>query len=174
MKNKLVIPLLISLAVISCKKEIEEINYPIGDGFEIYSTKTPYSYYDSADYSMIDLDTILISDTPILRYNDLKKYDTTNHILSLRISDACFISFDTIPRQMFVVTINKEPIYFGFKRYVKAPPYVIAPPINWVYIDIPLDQSSNDIIISFIGEEYSDPRLDKRIVDRLIVDGKIE
>jgi hypothetical protein len=108
---------------------------------------------------MIDFGTILLSDTPILRYNDLKKYDTISHKLSLGISDHCFTNVDTIQMQMFVVTINKEPIYVGFRRFVMEPPYALAPTVDWVYINIALDKSSNDIYIGFEGEEDSDPRL---------------
>ena len=126
------------------------------------------------DYGTVDFDTILLLDTPILRYNDLKKYDTLTHKLTLGIShDSLKIGDASVYGRMFVVTIDQEPIYCGFKW-----PVISSIPCNWVYIEEPYEDldnlNNNEIVISFSSEQYIDPRLDRRIVDRLKQDGKIK
>ena len=170
----LIFSALIILIIISCKKHDDDNKYDIGKGFEFYLTITPYSHNLFKDYSTVDFDTILLSDKPILRYNDLIKYDTITHKLTLGIShDSLKIGDAGVYGRMFVVTIDKKPIYCGFKW-----PVISSIPCNWVYIEQPyqaLDNlNDNEIIISFVSEHYIDPRLDKRIVDRLKIDGKIK
>lgn len=174
MKTKLTIAVLIGLLIISCKKNNDDHNVEIGKGFEIYLTVIPYSHNLYMDYSTVDFDTILLSATPILRYNDLNKYDTITHKLTLGIShDSLNIGDAGVYGRMFVVTIDKTPIYCGFNW-----PVISSIPCNWVFIKEPytdLDNlNDNEIVISFVSEEYFDPRLDSRIVDRLKIDGKLK
>ena len=172
MKTKLIITILFCLLTIACEKG-DNKNYAIGEGFEIYLTITPYSHNLYMDYSTVDFDTISLSDTPILRYNDLKKYDTINHKLVLGIShDSLRIGDAGVYGRMFVVTIDKDPIFCGFKW-----PVISSVPCNWVYIEEPyyeLDNlKENELVFSFSSEIYSDPRTDDRIIGRLLYDGKI-
>ncbi|MCK4661617.1 MAG: hypothetical protein KAT68_02025 [Bacteroidales bacterium] len=174
MKIKLTITVLICLLIMSCEKDNNDNKIEIGNGFEIYLTVTPYSHNLYKDYSIIDFDTILLSDTPILRYNDLEKYDTITHKLTLGIShDSLKIGDAEVYGRMFVVTIDMNPIYCGFKW-----PVISSIPCNWVFIEEPYEDldnlNDNEIVISFVSEEYADPRLDKRIVDRWKTDGKIK
>jgi hypothetical protein len=175
MKTKLILIVLISLLIISCEKN-DKNSFAIGEGFEIYLTETYYAYNVDMDYSTVDFDSILLSDIPILRYNDLKNYDTITHKLTLCISNDFIKSEDHF--LMFVVTINKVPIYCGFINFLPEPPNVLPPPIYWVYIQVPLidsnNSNNNEIVISFGSTEFPDPRLDRRIVDRLKVDEKIK
>ena len=125
------------------------------------------------DYSKTDFDTILIEDTPILRYNDLIKYDT-NHKLTLAIShDSIKFENLSVYGTMFIVTLDKTPIYCGFYW-----PVISSVPCNWVYIEEPfyeLDSlEDNELKISFSTQQYTDPRLDYRIIERLKKDGKIK
>ena len=173
MKPKLTLTVLISLIIISCEKD-DNNNFAIGEGFEIYPTVTYYTHNLEIDYSTVDFDTILLSDTPILRYNDLKKYDTLTHKLTLGIShDSLKIGDASVYGRMFVVTIDKEPIYCGFNW-----PVISSIPCNWVFIMEPYEDLDNlndkEIVISFISEQYIDPRLDRRIVNGLKQDGKIK
>ena len=78
MKTNLTIIFLIGFLIISCEKD-NNGNSPNTDGFEIYRTKTTYRHEINKDYSIVDLDTIVLEDTPILRYDDLIKYDTITH-----------------------------------------------------------------------------------------------
>ena len=174
MKTKLTIIILINVFAVSCEKDNIDKKFEIGNGVEFYLTVTPYSHNLYMDYSTVDFDTILLSDNPILRYNDFNKYDSITHKLTLGIShDSLKIGDAGVYGRMFVVTVDKNPIYCGFKW-----PVISSIPCNWVYIEEPyadLDNlNDNEIIISFSSQEYADPRLDERIVARLKNDGKIK
>jgi hypothetical protein len=172
MKAHFILPILISVLSFACENSSEK-EFEIGEGFEIYLTEIPYSHNLYMDYSTIDFDTILISEKPILRYNDLLKYNKYTHKLTLKIShDSLKIGDAGVYGRMVVITIDKNPIYCGFKW-----PVVSSVPCNWVFIEEPyyeLDNlNDNELIISFSSEHYTDPRLDNRIIDRLMHDGKI-
>ena len=153
-----------------------------GAGFEIYKVDTTYIHVSHNDYSTLDLDTFPIKDTPILRYEDLIKYDTGSHKLTIGIShDSLKIEVSDVYHNfgsMFMVTLDNEPIYCGW--FV---PIFWSNPCNWVYIEEPYYEfdslEDNEVVISFQYEserwhKYPDPRLDPRIVERLARDGKIE
>jgi hypothetical protein len=172
MKTNLSFTVLISLLIMSCEKD-DNKSYSVGEGFEIYSTVTYYIVNLEMDYSRVNFDTILLSDTPILRYNDLIKYDTLTNKLTLGIShDSLKLGDASVYGRMFVVTIDKEPIYCGFKW-----PVISSIPCNWVYIEEPYEDldnlNENEIVISFRTQHNIDPRLDRRIVNRLKQDSKI-
>jgi len=173
MKTELIIAILISLLATACENS-DDKSFAIGEGFEIYLTVTPYSHNLYMDYNTVDFDTILLSDTPILRYNDLKNYDTITYKLTLGIShDSLRIGDAGVYGRMFVVTIDKIPIFCGFKW-----PVISSIPCNWVYIEEPYEDldnlRDNELVISFSSEIYPDPRTDNRIVNRLLHDGKIK
>jgi hypothetical protein len=173
MKTHLIIFFLIGFLILSCENKSED-DFAIGEGFEIYLTEIPYSHNLYMDYRTIDFDTIILSKTPILRYNDLIKYDTITHKLTLRIShDSLRIGDAGVYGRMFAITIDKNPVYCGFKW-----PVISSVPCNWVYIEEPYSEldnlKDNELILSFSSESFSDPRNDKRIVDRLLQDGKIK
>jgi len=137
-------------------------------------TLTPYSHNLHFDYSKLDFDTIILADSPILRYNDLILYDTVTHKVTLGVShDSLKIGDAGVYGRMFVLTVDQNPIYCGFKW-----PVISSIPCNWVFIEEPYKEldnlNYNEIVISFQSMEYEDPRLDKRIVDRLIADTKIK
>jgi hypothetical protein len=172
MKTELILLLIIGNLFTACEKG-DDRSYPIGEGFEIYLSENPYVHNLYMDYSTVDFDTILLSDLPILRYNDLKKYNLTTHKLTLNIShDSLNIGDAGVYGRMFVVTIDKNPVYCGFNW-----PVISSVPCNWVYIEEPYKEldnlSENELVISFSSEVYSDPRSDSRITERLIQDGKI-
>ncbi len=174
MKAAMTFAVLASLLIVSCEKSPNDGKVEVGKGFEIYLTTTPYSNNLDMDYSLVNIDTIALEDTPILRYNDLVSYDTTNHKITLRIShDSLKIGDAGVYGRMFVVTIDKNPIYVGFKW-----PVISSVSCSWVYIEEPyaeLDNlNDNEIVISCSSNVLADPRLDKRIVDRLKTDGKIK
>jgi hypothetical protein len=172
MKTKLIIAVLISLLIPACEKSDNKY-YSIGEGFEIYLTVIPYSHNLYMDYNKVDFDSILLSENPILRYNDLKNYDTVTHKLTLGIShDSLRIGDAGVYGRMFVVTIDKNPVLCGFKW-----PVTSSVPCNWVYIEEPYEMldnlKDNELVLSFSSDEYTDPRRDSRIVGRLLRDGKI-
>ncbi len=167
--------------MISC--DCNEDDTQPGAGFEIYKVDTTYFHYSNNDYSTLDLDTIALEDTPVLRYEDLFKYDTGSHKLTLVIShDSLKITWSSDVYHnfgsMFMVTLDAEPIYCGW--FV---PGSWSNPCNWVYIREPYYEfdslEDNEAVMSFryeseFWQKYPDPRLDPRIVERLAKDGKIE
>ena len=181
MKTHLTLLLSIGLLIISCDRNNDDMQ--LGAGFEIYKVDTTYFHYSNNDYSTLDLDTIALKDTPILRYEDLIKYDTCSHKLTIGIShDSLKITWSSNSDQnfgsMFMVTLDSEPIYCGW--FV---PGFWSNPCNWVHIEEPIYEfdslEDNEVVISFRYEserwqKYPDPRLDPRIVERLAKDGKIE
>ena len=170
MKHIIYISILVVL-IASCEKK--EARDP-GTGFEIYLTEIPYSHNLEKDYSLVDFDTISLQEEPILFYSEVISYDTTAHKLTIGIShDSLRIGDAGVYGRMFVVTIDKEPVYCGFKW-----PVLSSVPCNWVFIEEPYEEldhlADNEIVISFSSYQYPDPRLDSRIVDRLKKDGKLE
>jgi hypothetical protein len=180
MKTNLIIVYLIGLLILSCEKDSKDDSK--GAGFEIYRVDTTYLHNIHKDYSTLDLDTFILEDAPILRYEDLLKYDTAKHKLTIGIShDSLKIEvsdFDHNFGSMFMVTLDKEPIYCGW--FVGG---FWSMPCNWVYILEPIYESDSleddEVIISFhynsdYWQKNPDPRLDPRIIERLSADGKIE
>ncbi len=178
MKTHLII-IVIGILMISCDCNNDEVQP--GAGFEIFRVDTTYFHDIHMDYSTLDLDTLVLEDAPILRYEDLMKYDTATHKLTIGISHDTFkieaLDFHHNFGSMFVVAVDKEPIYCGW--FVAG---FWSMPCNWVYILEPIYQSDsledNEVIISFhynsdFWQKYPDPRLDPRIVERLVKDGKI-
>lgn len=163
----------IGLFIFSCKKD-DNTDVEIGKGIEIYLTEIPYSLELYKDYSKVDFDTVLLYTTPMLRYNDIKQYDTITNKLTLGVSHKSLKIEDAGAHgRMFVVTVDKSPIYCGFKW-----PALSSVFCTWVCIYEPVPEidnlKDNEIIISFSTDLYADPRLDKRIVSRLKADGKIK
>jgi len=164
---------LIGLAAVSCEKNSDVKSYPDGEGFEIYLPDSAYRYNAYTDYGNVDFDTILLQKTPAIRYNDVIKYDTLDHSITL----GGFKNYSHIgePGHMFVVTMNKLPIYCGF--FHSSGPIGSSPPapIYGEFIWIPIH---NKLYIGFESAWYAipqtDKRMDRRIIDRLIVDGKIK
>ena len=171
MKTKFIMAVLISFLIISCDNTND---IKIGNGLEIYLTKTAYSSNLQKDYSSMSLDTVALLPEPILMYKDILSYDTLAHKLTLAIShDSLKIGQASVYGRMFIVTIDKKPIYCGFKW-----PVISSVPCNWIYIEEPYEAldnlKNNEIVISFQTNQYTDPRNDKRIIDRLKKDGKLK
>jgi hypothetical protein len=167
----LAVSVIAGLLLLTCQKDD---CHPIGEGFEIYLTTTPLSYNFQIDYGKVGFDTIELQAEPILRYDDLIKYDTLAHKLTLGIShDALKIGDAGVYGRMFVVTVDREPVYCGFKW-----PVISSVGSNWIFIEEPYEELDglvdNEIVISSRSTIRPDPRLDRRIIDRLRMDGKID
>jgi hypothetical protein len=173
MKTRTLFALLIGFLLLACKKENDN-KITTGQGFEIYLTTYPYAHSLNLNYGKVHLDTVALLPDPMLRYEDLLTYDTLTHILTLGKShDLLNIGNAGVYGRMFVVSIDKEPIYCGFNWPVES-----SVPCNWVFIEEPYESldslKDNEIRISFNSNLYEDPRLDRRIVDRLIRDHKVK
>ncbi|MBL0745913.1 hypothetical protein [Chryseolinea lacunae] len=170
MKTSILILIVVGLTM-GCTEDSAP-QFEIGSGFEIYLTVKPYAQNETIDYSKINFDTLQLESTPMLRYNDLKRYDRLTHKLTLNIShDALALNEAGVRGRMFVVTLDKIPVYVGFKWRV-----ISSIPPSWVYIEEPyaeLDHLSDNEIVIGVPSNIADPRLDQRIVSRLKADGKI-
>jgi hypothetical protein len=83
--------------------------------FEIFVTKYAVRYNSLIDYSKINLDTIQLRDTPFLTYNEIESYDSSSHIINLKIPiDSLDFPFINVHGHMFVVLVNSDPVYCGF------------------------------------------------------------
>lgn len=166
---------LVGLTAVSCEKNSDVKSYPIGEGLEIYEPDSAYHYNAYTDYGNVDFDTILLQKTPVITYNDVIKYDTLDYVITL----GNFKNYSHIgaSRGMFVVTMNKLPIYCGFFYSTGPGPIGSSPaaPVYGEFIYIPIH---NKLYIGFNSAWYAipqkDKRMDRRIIDRLMVDGKIK
>jgi len=163
---------LISLLITSCNNT-NDINVGVGKGLEMYLTQIPYSTNPGSNYISMNLDTVALLAEPMLRYKDILSYDTLSHKFTLAIShDSLNIGATRMSGRMFIVTIDKKPIYCGFKWSV-----ISSIPCNWVFIEEPYESldhlKDNEIVMSF-SNQYPDPRNDKRIIDLLKMDKKIK
>jgi hypothetical protein len=168
--NRLFITSILLLLIASCEKKPQ---FETGEGFEIYLTVTPYAFRFQVDYHAIDFDTIALQELPALRYNDLLAYDTVKHKLTLGIpSDSLHIGDSGVYGRMFVVTIDREPIYCGFYW-----PVISSVGSDWIVIEEPYKEldhlEDNEIVINCRAIIDPDPRKDARIISRLEADGKV-
>ena len=169
MKTKLIMTALISLLIISCDNTND---IKIGNGLEIYLTKTPYS---SVTYlKTFNLDTVALMNDPLLRYKDIESYDSLTYKMTLKIShDSLKIGDASVQGRMFIVTIDGKPIYYGFKI-----PIISSVGVSSVYINEPYESldnlKNNEIVFSLRPKISPDPRNDKRIIDLLKKDKKLK
>ncbi len=171
----LMIILGISVLFTACEVVNSDLNNEptIGSGLEIYLTQSEYIDNLDLDYNNVNLDTIALKSNPMLSYKDLLSYDTTEHKFTLRIShDVLKIGESGVYGRMFIVTIDKKPIYCGFNW-----PVISSIPCNWIYIEEPYEEldglEDNEILIKFNSLKEKDPRLNRIIVERPEKDGKI-
>ncbi len=112
-KYLLTVFLILSTQLISFANEkLDSLN---NSTFEIYLTHYAITYNSLIDYNTINLDTIQLSDTPVLTFNEIESYDSSNNIINLKIPvDSLDFPFISVHGQMFVVLVNNEPLYCGF------------------------------------------------------------
>lgn len=123
---------LMALVLLSCTDDSNIDSLTTSD-FEIYLTESHLSYSSSIDYGDIDLDTIVLKDSPFLSTNDIKSYDTVHHILNLKKSKRELdYPASSVYGHMFVVLIDKNPVYCGFFWSLLS-----SVPCNWIMIEEP-------------------------------------
>jgi len=163
----LIVLSLITFIQLSCSDESNLDSFD-SKGFEIFLTKDQVSYNSSIDYSQINLDTIDLSSTPFLTMNDIESYDTINHIINLKKSrDNLDFPSSGVYGQMFVVLVDKKPIYCGFFWSI-----ISSVPCNWIFIEEPSELNGlteNQIQISAGYPNFShfhgiDPRNNSKII----------
>jgi hypothetical protein len=167
---------LITLIQVSCIDE-SNVDSIDKDDFEIYITKDLIHYDYRVDYSSFNLDTIPLAETPFLTMEGIKSYDTVNHIINLKESKYILIyPSPSVYGQMFVLTIDKTPVYCGF--FWSNFSSVLC---NWIFIEEPNEYnglSENQIQINAGYPNFShfhgiDPREDPLIISAFAKYGKL-
>jgi hypothetical protein len=172
MKNKISHFAILVFFICSCHKEdIQKHN--IGQGFEIYIPKKDIHSIWGADYSTFNIDTIKLQEIPVLRYDDILKYDTANHTITLPFSkNQLLFKSTSVHGNMFVATLDKKPIYCGFYW-----PSISSVPTTWVNIfDVnfpPENATEKKVVIDFTSPKQKDPRKNDTLIARLKQDSKI-
>lgn len=151
-------------------------NHVKGEGLYIYPTKVEYT--SDLSYQNFDIENVSIIDNPIISYDDIISYDTTSHILKLTYSRDSLkskIGQIGVYGKSFLVTLDSSKIYGG---WFWTP--ISSIPCHWVVIEPDCSFDSlklNEIRIKlgYPNEDHfkgEDPRSNKEIFNRLIVDGK--
>ena len=161
------------ILITGCSKNMQQTDWKIGEGMEFYITESPVSHSYSVDYSKLDLDLISLEDTPVIRYNDIKKYFKKDHTLELNITNDKILFGQTgINGKMFVVTLDKNPVYCGFYW-----PVYSSAICNYVFLQFPLltdgMQTSDKINLILANTGVPDPRAHSGLMDRLKADDKL-
>jgi hypothetical protein len=147
-----------------------------GKGLYIYPIKVEYK--SDLSYQHFNIENTPIVESPIISYNDIISYDTTSHILKLiysRDSLKSKIGRIGVYGKSFIVTLDSVKIYGG---WFWTP--ISSIPCHWVVIepDCLFDSlKTNEIRIKlgYPTENYFkgvDPRNNRKIINRLIGDGK--
>jgi len=167
---------LIALVLLSCSDK-SNLDAIANSEFEIYLAKNLISYNSSIDYDKINLDTIGLNDMPFLTMSNIESYDTVNHIINLKKSkDNLDFPSPGVYGQMFVVVVDKAPVYCGFFWSI-----ISSVPCNWIFIEDPNELNGltdNQIQISAGYPNFShfhgvDPRNNAKIFDVFSQNGKL-
>jgi hypothetical protein len=103
------------------------------DAFAIYLAKNPVPYNNSTDYSSFDINTVELADVPLLTSSAIESYDSVDHIISLKEQNSLLsVPSTSVQGQMFVVTLNKKPVYCGFLW-----PIYSSVGCSWITIEYP-------------------------------------
>jgi hypothetical protein len=164
---------LISSIVLGCTDTSSNLSTEIGEGIEIYLTKSAKANDYNIDYDKLRLDTFTLQDIPVLKYGDIIKYNPSSHTMTLRFSsDNLEVDIRSVYGSMFIVTLDKKPIYCGFFW-----PLISSATCSHVFIlenwPDPDGKFSKKIIFNFSNISSQDPRNDARIIERLKKDGKL-
>jgi hypothetical protein len=156
-----------------CSKNVQQTDWKIGEGIEFYLTEIPVSHSYLVDYSKLDLDLIPLEGTPLIRYNDIKNYFKKDHTVELNITnDKISLGQTGINGKMFIVTLDKNPVYCGFYW-----PVYSSAACNYVFLQFPLPadgmQPSNKINLTLTNTGVPDLKAHSGLMDRLKSDGKI-
>ena len=161
------------ILITGCSKTMQQTDWKIGEGMEFYITESPVSHSYFVDYNKLDLDLIPLEDTTVIRYNDIKKYFKKDHTLELNITNDKILFGQTgINGKMFVVTLDKNPVYCGFYW-----PVYSSATCNYVFLQFPLPadgmQTSHKINLILANTGVPDPRTHSGLMDRLKAAGKL-
>ena len=142
--------------------------------FDIYAAKNLWEYKPLINNNTLNLDTVELSEEPFLTLDKIGRYDTANHIIMLKGSKYDLKYPDMrLSGQLFVVSINKEPVYGGFFWDINS-----SQPCRWVVILKPPDGIPDNQIKIGLGYATdtivgTDPRSDPRVIEAFRKSGKL-
>lgn len=165
MKNLLVIISVIASALSGCEKQAET-------GLEIYLLT---DYQKKAPAADIISGSEKLSENPIISYNDIILYDSSEHYFQVTESLARELREMKWSTQgtAFSVTINKQIIYSGYFM-----PGYSSLALNWISIDPLAFDSKIRVTLGYPVDwpqfQGRDPRNDTRIINYLRKDNKLK
>jgi hypothetical protein len=159
-----------SILQLGCNKTTNSAE--IGEGMEIYLTKSPKTNDYSIDYNKLKIDTIELDPLPIIKYNEITSYSKASHTMKLSINtDEVKSDIKSVYGRMFILTLDKKPIYCGFMW-----PLVSSATCSHVFIFDKLvgpNGEKNIMKIKFTNPTYFDPRSNSKLMSRLRDDNKL-
>jgi hypothetical protein len=165
MKRLFGIMTVFSFALLSCEKDS-------GSGLEIYLLNDFQK--KSSSYEIIS-GSEKLSKNPIISYNEIVLYDSTDHYFQIESSKAQEFNQKnwSVQGTAFSLTINKSIIYSGYFM-----PGYSSLGINWIAIDPLSINSTIRVSLGYPAEwpplSNRDPRNDARIINLLVKDNKLK
>ena len=165
MKRLFGIMAVFAFALITCEKDSDS-------GLEIYLLKDFQKKLSG--YEIISGSEKLMNN-PILSYNDIVSYDSTDHSFQIEASKAQEFNQKnwSVQGSAFSVTINKSIIYSGYFM-----PGYSSLWMDWIAIDPLSVDSKLRVSLGYPGDSYQlanrDPRNDDRIIKVLLRDNKLK
>jgi hypothetical protein len=143
-----------------------------GNGLEFYLLK---DYQKVASSSEIIAGSEKLDKYPIISYNEIISYDSTNHYFQIETAKAQEFNKQnwSVQGTAFALTINRSVIYSGYFM-----PGYSSLGLDWISID-PLSSESNiRVSLGYPGDwsqlSNRDPRNDYRIINLLKQDKKLK
>jgi len=165
MKRFFVIMTVFLFALVSCEKDS-------GSGLEIYLLT---DYQKKTSSSEIIAGSERLSKNPIIYYNDIISYDSTDHYFQIETTKAEELNLMkwTTQGTAFSLTINKSIIYSGYFM-----PGYSSLGLDWISIDPLSTDSKIRVSLGYPGDWSQladiDPRNDDRIINLLKKDNKLK
>jgi hypothetical protein len=165
MKRLIAIMTVFSFALITCEKDSQS-------GLEIYLL-TDFQK-KSSSYEIIS-GSEKLSKNPIISYNEIILYDSTDHYFQIDASKAQEFNRKnwSVQGTAFSLTINKSIIYSGYFM-----PGYSSLGIDWIAIDPLSINSKIRVGLGYLGDwaqlANRDPRNDDRIINLLLKDNKLK
>jgi hypothetical protein len=168
--------LILTLALLCCRcgeNTAAPDPSPPGVGLRIYAANVAHT--GDLSYQHFDVDTVTLSDTPLIAYDEILTYDTAGHVLTLTMPrDSVLVPGMSVYGSAFVVTLDGDRLYGGFfwMSFSSIPCYV--PIILLDTLFNPLLPNQIRIARNYADPDTTspDPRHNAALFARLAADGK--
>ena len=161
-----------SWLVVSCRASVdpEHSSEATGSGFAIYLPEGDLPLDESTELSRLEL-----SGKPILSIADVISYAAETHAIELTPSAAERLSQLKLPGKLFIVTVDRQPVYHGafIAAYMSRSYDGVV--ILWPSMDG--DGRTIRIQLGYPGPDFfagEDPRSDPRIMESINQAGKLK